>query len=80
VADARRRRHLAGSPQRPAAGERVLRRAPPGDGDRPARPAGVYFGTNSGALYASADEGDSWAEVAAHLPPILSVETMVVEG
>ncbi len=23
-------------------------------------PAGVYFGTNSGTLFASADEGDSW--------------------
>ena len=43
-------------------------------------PAGVYFGTGSGALYASADEGDSWDCVAEHLPAILSVETLVVEG
>jgi photosystem II stability/assembly factor-like uncharacterized protein len=42
-------------------------------------PAGVYFGTNTGALYASADEGDSWTCVAQHLPPIHSVETLVVE-
>jgi photosystem II stability/assembly factor-like uncharacterized protein len=42
-------------------------------------PAGVYFGTNSGALYASADVGESWAAIAQHLPTILSVETMVVE-
>ena len=42
-------------------------------------PAGVYFGTSSGTLYASADEGESWATVAEHLPTILSVETMVVE-
>jgi hypothetical protein len=42
-------------------------------------PAGVYFGTNGGALFASADEGESWTEVAAHLPVISSVETMVVE-
>ncbi|WP_099865015.1 WD40/YVTN/BNR-like repeat-containing protein [Pararhizobium haloflavum] len=41
-------------------------------------PAGVYFGTASGALYASADEGDSWTLIAEHLPSILSVETMVV--
>jgi len=41
-------------------------------------PAGVYFGTNTGALYASADEGDSWHCVAQHLPPIHSVETLVV--
>ena len=40
--------------------------------------AGVYFGTNTGQLYASRDEGDSWTCVAAHLPPILSVETMRV--
>jgi hypothetical protein len=43
-------------------------------------PAGVYFGTNTGALYASADEGDSWNCVAQHLPPIHSVETLVVEA
>ena len=42
-------------------------------------PAGVYFGTNSGALYASADEGDSWRCIAQHLPLITSVETLVVE-
>ncbi|HEY3846791.1 MAG TPA: sialidase family protein [Acetobacteraceae bacterium] len=43
-------------------------------------PAGVYFGTNTGTLYASTDEGDSWACVAQHLPPIHSVETLVVEA
>ena len=43
-------------------------------------PAGVYFGTSTGSLYASADEGDSWTCVAQHLPTVLSVETMVVEG
>ena len=43
-------------------------------------PAGVYFGTNTGALYASADEGDSWTCAAQHLPGILSVETLVLEG
>jgi hypothetical protein len=42
-------------------------------------PAGVYFGTSGGELYASADEGDSWMPVASHLPAILSVETMVIE-
>ena len=40
--------------------------------------AGVYFGTNSGSVFASADEGDSWAEVARHLPTILSVETLQI--
>lgn len=42
-------------------------------------PAGVYFGTNTGTLYASRDEGDSWSPIAEHLPTVLSVETMVVE-
>lgn len=42
-------------------------------------PAGVYFGTTSGALYASADEGERWNCIAQHLPSILSVETLVVE-
>jgi hypothetical protein len=41
-------------------------------------PAGVYFGTNTGTLFASADEGDTWNCVAQHLPPILSVETLVL--
>lgn len=39
-----------------------------------ARPAGVYFGTNSGSVFASGDEGESWSEVARHLPTVLSVE------
>jgi photosystem II stability/assembly factor-like uncharacterized protein len=43
-------------------------------------PAGVYFGTNTGLLYASADEGDSWSCAAQYLPPIYSVETLVVDG
>lgn len=43
-------------------------------------PAGVYFGTHTGALYASADEGDRWTCLTAHLPPICSVETLVVEA
>ena len=43
-------------------------------------PAGVYFGTNGGALFASADEGDEWRLIAEHLPPIYSVETMLVDG
>ena len=37
-------------------------------------PAGVYFGTNSGSVFASFDEGDNWQEIARHLPTILSVE------
>ncbi|WP_405149924.1 exo-alpha-sialidase [Sphaerisporangium sp. NBC_01403] len=40
--------------------------------------AGVYFGTRSGEVYASRDEGDSWALVAAHLPDVLCVRAAVV--
>jgi hypothetical protein len=39
-------------------------------------PAGVYFGTNSGSVFASADEGGAWVEIARHLPTVLSVEVM----
>ncbi len=42
-------------------------------------PAGIYFGTNSGTLFASNDEGDSWQAIAEHLPTILSLETMTVD-
>jgi photosystem II stability/assembly factor-like uncharacterized protein len=37
---------------------------------------GVAFGTNSGSVYLSRDEGESWEEVAKHLPTVLSVEFM----
>jgi photosystem II stability/assembly factor-like uncharacterized protein len=43
-----------------------------------ADPTGVYFGTRSGEVYASADEGDSWRQVAAHLPDVLSVRAALV--
>lgn len=39
-----------------------------------ADPVGVYFGTTSGELWASDDEGRSWRQIAAHLPEIYSVE------
>ncbi|TBR17969.1 glycosyl hydrolase [bacterium] len=35
---------------------------------------GLYFGTTSGELWASRDEGHTWACVAAHLPHVYSVE------
>ena len=55
--------------------ETVLRDALAVDG---LTPAGVYFGTRSGKLFASADEGDRWAMVADGLPPIISVKTALV--
>jgi hypothetical protein len=36
-------------------------------------PAGLYFGTRSGELYASNDEGQTWELLAEHLPPVLTV-------
>ncbi|MCW1930971.1 WD40/YVTN/BNR-like repeat-containing protein [Pararhodobacter zhoushanensis] len=38
--------------------------------------AGIYFGTNSGSVFASTDDGDSWSEIARHLPTVLGVEVM----
>ena len=37
-------------------------------------PVGIYFGTTSGEIWASNDEGASWRCIAAHLPEIYSVE------
>jgi hypothetical protein len=39
-----------------------------------AKPAGVYFGTTSGEVWASRNEGESWKCLARHLPHIYSVE------
>jgi photosystem II stability/assembly factor-like uncharacterized protein len=37
-------------------------------------PGGVYVGTNTGQLYVSSDNGDSWSLITQNLPPITSVE------
>ena len=39
-----------------------------------ADPAGIYFCTNTGKIFASRDEGDSWYLLADNLPPVSSVE------
>jgi hypothetical protein len=39
---------------------------------------GLYFGTSTGQLFASLDEGDSWTEVADYLPSIQSVRVATV--
>ena len=36
--------------------------------------AGVHFGINTGAVFAGCDEGDTWEDIARHLPTILAVE------
>lgn len=42
-------------------------------------PCGVYVGTNTGQLFASADGGDSWHLAVDFLPPIFSVTATVIE-
>ena len=44
-----------------------------------ADPAGLYFGTTSGEVWASKNEGQSWRRIAEHLPHVLAV-TAVTEG
>jgi photosystem II stability/assembly factor-like uncharacterized protein len=51
----------------------VLREALATDG---LQPCGVYFGTSTGHVFASAD-GAEWQEIARHLPKVLSVEVSV---
>lgn len=51
----------------------VLRQAMAGDTQAD---AGVYFGTNSGSIFGSRDEGESWVEIARHLPTVLGVEVL----
>jgi photosystem II stability/assembly factor-like uncharacterized protein len=46
--------------------------------DREEEP-GVYFGTSTGQLFASVDEGDSWTQLADYLPTIWSVEVATID-
>jgi len=64
----------AGLPQQDAY-ETVLRDAMAVDA---LGPTGVYFGTRSGKLFASADEGESWTAVIDGLPPIVAVKTAAI--
>jgi photosystem II stability/assembly factor-like uncharacterized protein len=40
---------------------------------------GIYFGTTGGQVYCSPDGGDSWTEIASHLPGVLSVEVQTLK-
>ena len=40
---------------------------------------GLYFGTSTGQVFASADEGDNWTEIASYLPAISSVEVAILQ-
>ena len=41
---------------------------------------GLYIGTNTGQLFYSRDAGDSWELLADYLPPIFSVEAVVIDN
>jgi photosystem II stability/assembly factor-like uncharacterized protein len=43
-------------------------------------PAGIYFGTRSGKLYGSHDDGKSWQLIQEGLPAVVSVKAAVVGG
>jgi photosystem II stability/assembly factor-like uncharacterized protein len=40
---------------------------------------GLYFGTSTGQVFASLDDGNTWTEIASYLPGIASVEAVIVE-
>jgi hypothetical protein len=39
---------------------------------------GLYFGTTSGEIWSSSDEGESWSCIARHLPHIYSVSAVAL--
>jgi photosystem II stability/assembly factor-like uncharacterized protein len=63
-----------GLPQK-GAYETVLRDAMSSDS---LDPAGIYFGTRSGTVYGSRNEGKSWKKIVERLPQILCVKAAVV--
>ncbi len=44
----------------------------------PLEQAGIYMGTSTGQLFFSRDAGDSWELLADYLPPVLSVEAVLI--
>jgi hypothetical protein len=44
----------------------------------PLDPVGVYFGTRSGQVYGSSDEGKNWKRILAGLPPVVCVRAVSV--
>lgn len=42
-------------------------------------PAGIYFGTRSGQIFASHDEGKSWQRIVEGLPAVVCIRTAFVE-
>jgi photosystem II stability/assembly factor-like uncharacterized protein len=64
-----------GLPQK-GAHETILRDAMTADSYDP---AGIYFGTRSGKLFGSIDEGRTWQKILEGLPPVACVRSAVVE-
>lgn len=52
----------------------VMRDAMTTDG---AEPAGLYLGARDGSVFASADDGEHWRQIAGHLPDVLSIRGTV---
>jgi hypothetical protein len=65
-----------GLPQK-GAYETVLRDAIAADSSDP---TGIYFGTRSGQLFGSRDEGKTWHKLLDGLPSVVCVRSAVVEG
>jgi len=65
---------MRGLPQKRAY-ETVLRDAMAAD---TLDPHGLYFGTRSGHLYGSADEGKNWSRIMEGLPAVLCVRAAVI--
>lgn len=42
------------------------------------KPAGIFFGTNTGKIFGSRNEGDSWSVVADNMPPVYSISASVI--
>jgi photosystem II stability/assembly factor-like uncharacterized protein len=63
-----------GLPQK-GAYETVLRDAMTADG---LDPSGVYFGTRSGQVYGSSDEGKTWKRVVSGLPSVVCVKAALI--
>ena len=65
---------MRGLPQK-GAYETVLRDAMTADG---LDPHGLYFGTRSGQLYGSADEGKTWTRILEGLPAVVCVRSVLI--
>ena len=66
---------MRGLPQK-GAHETVLRDGMTADSYEP---VGIYFGTRSGKLFGSSDEGRTWQRILEGLPPVTCVRSAIVE-